>query len=137
VGCTVSHHLLGVLPVSAQPPPPPLHTSQLQAPLKGFLNDVSLGHLQHKRLLRRLANNCHTMSIRLAGRILGIVRCSFSPHLPTSATPQKIVHLRVPPIFLLLLPHISPFQACTIFSEFRLDLPYDDSEVRLRVTYVT
>jgi hypothetical protein len=65
-----------------------------------FLNNTSLKHLtplQHQRLLRRLANDCHAISIRLAGRIWGIVRRSFSPYQTNpSATQQKTVHL--PPI---------------------------------------
>jgi hypothetical protein len=65
-----------------------------------FLNHASLKHLtplQHQRLLRRLANDCHATSIRLAGRVWGIVRRSFSPyHTDPSSTTKKMVHL--PPI---------------------------------------
>ncbi|KAF8238772.1 hypothetical protein L208DRAFT_208630 [Tricholoma matsutake] len=48
--------------------------------------------LQCKWLLLRLANDCHMISIRLAARIWGIVRHSFSPYhsLPPA---RKIIYL--------------------------------------------
>jgi hypothetical protein len=73
-----------------------LYYRGLLPPLVGHLDDESLGHLtslQHQRLLRRLANDCHTTSVHLAGRIWGIVRRSFSPYHTASTAPPKTVNL--------------------------------------------
>jgi hypothetical protein len=77
-----------------------LYYRGLLPPLATLIDDTSLGSLtalQHRRLLRRLANDCHAASIRLACRIWGIVRRSFSPYRHNITTPtqqqQKTVHL--------------------------------------------
>ena len=47
--------------------------------------------LEHRRLLHRLANDCHTATIYLASRIWGLVRKTFSPYSPHH--PPKILEL--------------------------------------------
>jgi hypothetical protein len=104
----LSHHprfraLLGSLFTdgSVWPSTASLYYRGFLPPLAGLLDDASLGHLtplQRQRLLRRLANDCHAASIRLAGRIWGIVRRSFSSSSyyndpTTTAARQKTVHL--------------------------------------------
>lgn len=58
------------------------------------LNDAYIPHLsvmQRNRLQQRLAHDCHSASIRLASRIWGIVRRSFSPY--SSSRPRKQITL--------------------------------------------
>jgi hypothetical protein len=65
-------------------------------PIHGFIDDACLTHLtglQRQRLLLRLVYDIHAVSIRLAGRIWGVVRRSFAPYRASTSRTQKVVYL--------------------------------------------
>ncbi|KAF8223034.1 hypothetical protein L208DRAFT_565417 [Tricholoma matsutake] len=72
--------------------------------------------MQRQRLVRRLASDGHTTSMRLAGRVWGIVRRRFAPHKPQTKENHYITIFPVSFPLLLVLWYLTPTSILILLS---------------------